>query len=183
MKGPGDPKQRIIPSSCLFIHFHNSLLLDLGLTEWPPWREWPTQKVLNNFLNTKRSALLTTERNARLRDTWNKLKKSANVFHGLWQMNKQRIRYISSNFKLAIAFSQIDPLLQEISFCGPEHRNCVTSPFVYNKSCLVPCDGLYADIDSLKKDLDSLRQDLVKGTIWEHWFDMNISVVKVVLAF
>ena len=69
-------------------------------------------------------------------------------------------------------FPQNDPLLQEMSFCGPEKKDCVTGQFLNNKSCLVPCDGLYADIDglyadidSLKEDLGLLRQDLVKGTI------------------
>ena len=42
---------------------------------------------------------------------------------------------------------------------------------------MVPCDGLYADIDSLKEDLDSLKQDLVKGRMPKEWYDLNFSGV------
>ena len=53
------------------IHLHNTLHLDLDLMEWVPWKEWPEQKAFSNFLTTRRSALSTTERNARLGSTWN----------------------------------------------------------------------------------------------------------------
>ena len=38
---------------------------------------------------------------------------------------------------------------------------------------MVPCDGLYADIDSLKEDLDSLKKDFVKGRMPKELFNWS----------
>ena len=89
-----------------------------------------------------------------------------------WDLaNEQTRNKVGGNFKV-IYFISLSHLFQEISFCGPEKKDCVISQFLNNKSCRVPCDGLYADIDglyadidSLKEDLGSLKQDLVKGRV------------------
>ena len=54
---------------------------------------------------------------------------------------------------------------QEIAFCGPEKETCVANQTLKDKTCLVPCDGLYADIsdDSLKQNIESLKQNMVTG--------------------
>ena len=39
------------------------------------------------------------------------------------------------------------PFSQEFTFCGPEKETCVGNQTLEHKSCLVPCTGLYADIE------------------------------------
>ena len=68
------------------IHLHNTLHLDLDLMEWVPWKEWPEQKAFSNFLTTRRNALFTTERNARLGSTWIKFRENATVLHGHYRL-------------------------------------------------------------------------------------------------
>ena len=53
---------------------------------------------------------------------------------------------------------ELVPILQVVPFCGPEKENCVANQTLKDKSCLVSCDGLYADIED-----DSLKQNVVKG--------------------
>ena len=43
-------------------------------------------------------------------------------------------------------------------YCGPEKEVCVASHALDDMNCVVPCEGLYADITD-----DSLKQDLMKG--------------------
>ena len=74
-------------------HLHNTLHLNLDLTGWALWREWQVQNPLSNFLTTRRSASSTTERNARLRNTWIKFKPSAFVHHGLFRLTRAKIRW------------------------------------------------------------------------------------------
>ena len=50
------------------------------------------------------------------------------------------------------------PILQEVTSCGPEKEDCIRNQTLRDKSCLVPCTGLYADF----KD-DSLTQAMRKG--------------------
>ena len=47
---------------------------------------------------------------------------------------------------------------KDITFCGNDKENCVANQTLKDESCLVPCEGLYADIAD-----DSLRQNTVKG--------------------
>ena len=49
-------------------------------------------------------------------------------------------------------------ICQEFAICGPEKKTCVANQTLNDKSCLVSCDGLYADIED-----DSLKQNVVKG--------------------
>ena len=49
-------------------------------------------------------------------------------------------------------------------FCGPEKEACVVNQTLEDSSCLVPCDGLYADITD-----DYLKKDLIKGG--QYFFD------------
>ena len=64
--------------------------------------------------------------------------------------------------------------LKELTFCGPQHETCVSKQTLQDDSCLVACDGLYADItdDSLKeKNMDlqkrimALQQKTMEGAI------------------
>ena len=56
-------------------------------------------------------------------------------------------------------------LPQEFSLCSPEKQNCVANLTLTEEECLVPCDGLYADItdDSLNQNVISLEQNTMKG--------------------
>ena len=53
------------------------------------------------------------------------------------------------------------------TYCGPEKESCVGNQTLADKSCLVPCTGLYADIadDSLKQT-QAFEQNLMKGKMW-----------------
>ena len=51
--------------------------------------------------------------------------------------------------------------VQEMPFCGPEKEVCVKSQPLEDKSCLVPCNGLYADIADV-----SGMQSVIKGTMF-----------------
>ena len=142
-------KVSILPRSS-FTHLNSSLHLVRDLMEWMFWKEWPEQKALSNFPLTRRNALFTTERNARLRSTWIKFRGSAIVLGGLWRLTRTKIRW-----KVNISYGF---LLKVLSSCGPEKESCVANQTLKDKSCSVPCTGLYADI------WDS-SQYLVKGKI------------------
>ena len=47
---------------------------------------------------------------------------------------------------------------QEIPHCGPEKETCVANVTLKDKECLIPCDGLYADIENF-----DLRQITMAG--------------------
>ena len=49
-------------------------------------------------------------------------------------------------------------ICQEFAICEPEKERCVANQILKDKSCLVSCDGLYADIED-----DSLKQNVGKG--------------------
>ena len=49
-------------------------------------------------------------------------------------------------------------ICQEANFCGPERESCVKNQTLKDKSCLVSCEGLYADISD-----DSFKQNVLKG--------------------
>ena len=58
-------------------------------------------------------------------------------------------------------------MFQTVVSCGPEKESCVTNQTLKDKSCLVPCTGLYADIvdDSLKQTTQAFDQNMIKGEI------------------
>ena len=60
---------------------------------------------------------------------------------------------------------QIVPILQVITFCGPEKESCIGNQTFGDESCLVSCTGLYADIvdDSLKQATQAFDQNVIKG--------------------
>ena len=47
--------------------------------------------------------------------------------------------------------------------CGSKKENCVANQTLEDKKCLVPCEGLYADVaeDSLKQNVISLEQNVI----------------------
>ena len=53
------------------------------------------------------------------------------------------------------------------TFCGPENESCVANQALADKSCLVPCTGLYADIvdDSFKQTTQAFDQNVIKGNV------------------
>ena len=71
-------------------HLHSTLHLDLDLMGWALWKEWQEQKASSNFLTTRRSALFTTERNARRKSTWIKFRGNAFVPHGPYKLSMIR---------------------------------------------------------------------------------------------
>ena len=58
---------------------------------------------------------------------------------------------------------------QGVILCGPEMEDCVKNQAFKDQTCLVPCDGLYADIaddiESLKKKTQTLELNVIKGNI------------------
>ena len=47
------------------------------------------------------------------------------------------------------------------TFCSPEKEDCVKNQALKYKDCLVPCSGLYADIEDMShvmKGIDVLEQ-------------------------
>ena len=59
------------------------------------------------------------------------------------------------------------PTLQVSTFCGPEKESCVGNQTLRDKSCLVPCTGLYADItdDNFKQTSQAFDQNVLKGNV------------------
>ena len=49
-------------------------------------------------------------------------------------------------------------ILKAPTFCGPEQESCVLNQTLKDNSCLVSCDGFYADIAD-----DSLQQKMIEG--------------------
>ena len=47
---------------------------------------------------------------------------------------------------------------KDVTVCGPEKDTCIANLTLKDKSCLVPCDGLYADVAD-----NSLKQNVMKG--------------------
>ena len=39
--------------------------------------------------------------------------------------------------------------LQDFTFCGPREESCVTNQTLRDRSCLIPCSGLYADAEDV----------------------------------
>ena len=58
-----------------------------------------------------------------------------------------------------------DMLLKGFTSCGPEKEDCVGKQTLKDQSCLIPCTGLYADIedDSLKQTVEAFEQNMMKG--------------------
>ena len=50
--------------------------------------------------------------------------------------------------------------MQELTICSPEKATCVAKVNMKDEMCLVPCDGLYADMVYVD---DSLKQKMTKG--------------------
>ena len=63
------------------------------------------------------------------------------------------------------------PFFQAFAFCGPKEESCVGNQTLKDKSCLIPCSGLYADIadDSLKRTTHAIEQNVMQGRMWI-WF-------------
>ena len=59
------------------------------------------------------------------------------------------------------------PLLQVFTFSGPEKKSCVSKQTLKDKSCLIPCTGLYADIadDSLKQNTQAFEHHVIEGSV------------------
>ncbi len=51
--------------------------------------------------------------------------------------------------------------------CGPEKEGCVGNQTLKDKSCLVPCTGLYADVEdnSLNFKLQTMQSNMMTGRI------------------
>ena len=62
---------------------------------------------------------------------------------------------------------RIVPTFQVQPLCGPEKESCVANQTLRDKSCLLPCSGLYADIedDSLKQTTQDFEQNMKKGNM------------------
>ena len=56
-------------------------------------------------------------------------------------------------------------MLQDFTYCGLEKESCVANQTFKDKSCLVPCTGLYADIadDSQKQTTQAFEENMMKG--------------------
>ena len=54
----------------------------------------------------------------------------------------------------------ISEIVQAPIFYGPERAGCVSKQTLKDDSCLVACDGLYADISD-----DSFQQKTIKGDL------------------
>ena len=52
------------------------------------------------------------------------------------------------------------PVCQDFAFCGLEKETCVAKQTLKDTKCLVPCDGLYADIAD---NYDTTIQNMKKG--------------------
>ena len=57
----------------------------------------------------------------------------------------------------------MDPNLQVIAFCGPQKESCVGNQTLEDKSCMVSCTGLYADIED--DAAAAMKQNMMKGKI------------------
>ena len=68
---------------------------------------------------------------------------------------KTMIRPISDK---DIAKNKFKSICQDFASCGPEKETCVANQTLKDKNCLVPCDGLYADIED-----GSLDENVMKG--------------------
>ena len=44
--------------------------------------------------------------------------------------------------------------MQELAYCDSDKENCIANQTMRDKSCLVPCDGIYAYITAHEKDED-----------------------------
>ena len=53
------------------------------------------------------------------------------------------------------------------NFCGPEKENCVANQTLKDTNCLVPCTGLYADIEdnSMKQLIQAFEHNMVTGRL------------------
>ena len=62
---------------------------------------------------------------------------------------------------------ELVPILQVVPFCGPEKESCAANQTLRDQTCLVPCSGLYADIqdNSLKQTMQAFKQETMTGRI------------------
>ena len=65
-------------------------------------------------------------------------------------------------------------IMQVSAICGPEKESCVANQTLKDKSCLVPCTGLYADIEdnSLKH---TMLAHMMAGRIFLYLFCICIT--------
>ena len=52
-----------------------------------------------------------------------------------------------------------------VPYCGPLEEDCVANQTLKDKSCLIPCTGLYADITdySVKQSGEAFEKYVVEG--------------------
>ena len=63
--------------------------------------------------------------------------------------------------------------MQVNTYCGPEASDCIANQTLDDASCLVPCDGLYADVaddtfyqlklQTMEDLVKSLEENMIKG--------------------
>ena len=62
-------------------------------------------------------------------------------------------------------------IFQVFPSCGPEKEVCVKKQSLKDKSCLVACSGLYADMDyydnNLKQTMQTFEQRVAKGEMFK----------------
>ena len=53
---------------------------------------------------------------------------------------------------------------QELAYCSPKSEICVENQTLKNQKCLVPCEGLYADItdDFLSQNILKMSEELTQ---------------------
>ena len=59
--------------------------------------------------------------------------------------------------------------------CGPEKDTCIANLTMKDKMCLIPCDGLYADIAD-----NSLKQNMMKGQKTSYVF-VELSILLILI--
>ena len=107
---PRDQKLVAKNSRCSSIHLLNTPASDLDLMQWTAWRRWLERKASSNFQTGRRNAWFTTGKNARLRNTWGKFRRSANAFLGLYKMIRfEYDRNIGSLFVSSVRSSNSHP--------------------------------------------------------------------------
>ena len=68
------------------------------------------------------------------------------------------------------AYQKTVVTLQAFTICGPEKESCIVNQTLRDESCLIPCTGLYTDIDthvdivdSLKETTQAFEEQMMKG--------------------
>ena len=87
-----------------------------------------------------------------------------------WPLHINQVQTIS------LLSSKTAFIWQEFVTCGPESNTCVANQTLKDKGCLLPCEGLYADITV---DTDTFNQNMMKKIILSFQFrTKNFVVLK-----